>query len=202
MVRIISRSTFNAHTEPIFKQLKILNLYNICRLQMGKIMFSFKIDRLPDAPKILFPFSSSNHCYYTRQSNSFYMPPCRTNIKHFALSFQGPKFFDSLNIKIQNVGTLSLCLNCEHYSYVDCLLILISLFIFFHYYFFLLFSCCFSRCLFECLLLLLFYVCVCPFLFNLKYFVYKLHQKNGTSLTLETSAFKIPYDDNLRYQLS
>ena len=201
MVRIIPRSTFNAHTEPIFKQLKILNLYNICRLQIGKIMFSFKIDRLPDAPKILVPFSSSNHCYYTRQSNSFYMPPCRTNIKHFALSFQGPKFFDSLNIKIQNVGTLSLCLNCEHYSYVDCLLILISLLIFF----IIIFSyfshaasvdVCLSACYYCC------FMCVCPFLFNLKYFVNKLRQKNGTSLTLETSAFKIPYDDNLRYQLS
>ena len=41
VVRIISRST-----EPIFKQLKILNLYNIYRLQIGKIMFSFKIDHL------------------------------------------------------------------------------------------------------------------------------------------------------------
>ena len=34
--------------------------------------------------------------------------PCRTNIKKFALCFQGPKFFNSLNIEIQNVGTFSL----------------------------------------------------------------------------------------------
>ena len=28
--------------------------------------------------------------------------------KHWTVSLQGPKFFNSLNIKIQNVGTLSL----------------------------------------------------------------------------------------------
>lgn len=28
-INLISRSTFNAHTEPIFKQLEVLNLYNI-----------------------------------------------------------------------------------------------------------------------------------------------------------------------------
>ena len=43
VVRITLRSTFSAHTEPIFKQLKILNLYNIYRFQMGNI------GRLPDA---------------------------------------------------------------------------------------------------------------------------------------------------------
>ena len=41
-------STFNPHTEPIFKQLKILNLYNMYWFQIGKIMFLFKIGHLPD----------------------------------------------------------------------------------------------------------------------------------------------------------
>ena len=33
---------FNAHTEPIFKQSKILNLYSIYRFKIGKIMFFFQ----------------------------------------------------------------------------------------------------------------------------------------------------------------
>ena len=66
VVQIISRSIFNAHTEPTFKQLKTPNLYSIYRFQIGKIMFLFKISRLLDALKKLFWFSSSNYCYYTK----------------------------------------------------------------------------------------------------------------------------------------
>ena len=71
-------------------------------------MFLFKIGCLPNALKILLLFSSSIHCYYTRLCNSFYIPPCRTNIRQFAFCFQGPKVFNSLNIEIQNGGRLAL----------------------------------------------------------------------------------------------
>ena len=54
VVRIIPRSTFNAQTVLIFKQLKILNLYDIYRFQTRKIIFLFKIGRFPDALKRLF----------------------------------------------------------------------------------------------------------------------------------------------------
>ena len=54
VVRIIPRSTFNAQTVLIFKQLKILNLYDIYRFQIRKIIFLFKIGRFPDALKRLF----------------------------------------------------------------------------------------------------------------------------------------------------
>ena len=37
-----SRSTFPAHTEPIFKQLKILNLNNIYRFQLGRLCFCLR----------------------------------------------------------------------------------------------------------------------------------------------------------------
>ena len=47
---------FDTHTEPIFKQSKILNLYSIYRFKIGKIMFFFQ-----DALKRLFLFSSSIH---------------------------------------------------------------------------------------------------------------------------------------------
>ena len=91
VVRITSRSTFHAHTKPVFKQLKILNLYNIYRFQIGNIIFLF--DRLFTwcSLKIIL-FSSSNHCYYTRQWIPFAYPLCRTNIKQFALCFQGIHF--------------------------------------------------------------------------------------------------------------
>ena len=136
---MISRNTFNAHTEPIFKQLKVLNLYNIYWFQIGKIVF------VKDKPSSW----CSNNIIFVFKSQSLWQSlhsPCKTNIKQCALCFQGPKFCNSLNIEIQNDGTLSWSLNCEHYlsqlpSYSSWF---VNLFLFFC----LLFSPCWSICLF------------------------------------------------------
>ena len=86
VVRIISGSAFDAHTEPIFKQLKILKLCDIFRFQVGKIMFLFKKGRLPIAFNNLFLIRSQLHSYITRNSSSFYTFSCQINIKKFANS--------------------------------------------------------------------------------------------------------------------
>ena len=100
VLRIVSNSAFDAHTEPIFKQLKILKLEtrDIYRSQIGKFMFSFKKGLLPDAFSDIFLLTNHHiiHHYNTRNSNSFYLFPCRKNIRQFAIRFQGPKLFNAL----------------------------------------------------------------------------------------------------------
>ena len=72
VLRIISKSAFDAHTEPIFKQLKILNLSDIYRSQVGNFMFSFRKGLLRDA------FSE---IIILENYNSIYLFSCRTNIR-------------------------------------------------------------------------------------------------------------------------
>ena len=108
VVRIISGSAFDAHTEPIFKQLKILKLCDIFRFQVGKIIFLFKKRRLPIAFNNLFMIRSQLHSYNTRNSSSFYTFSCRTNIRQFAIRTQGPRLFNSLNSEICNAANISL----------------------------------------------------------------------------------------------
>ena len=74
--RIISKIVFDAHTEPIFKQLKILKLSHIYRSQIGKFMFSFQKGLLPDAFSEMFLLTNQIHHYNTRNSNSFYLFSC------------------------------------------------------------------------------------------------------------------------------
>ena len=107
VIRIISKSAFDAHTEPIFKQLKILKLSDIYRSQIDKFMFSFKKGLLPDAFSEMFLLTNQIHHYNTRNSNSFYLLSCRTNIRQFAICFQGPKLFNSFNTEIQNADSFS-----------------------------------------------------------------------------------------------
>ena len=37
----------------------------------------------------------------------FHIPKCRTNIRKFSISYQGPKFFNSLSTVIQSANSLA-----------------------------------------------------------------------------------------------
>ena len=57
-----------------------------------------------------------SYCYQfitfelTRSSEHFYLLQCRTNIRKFSISFQGPNFFNSLSFEIRNAtSTTSFC---------------------------------------------------------------------------------------------
>ena len=65
-------------------------------------MFSFKKGLLLDAFYEMFLPTIQIHYYDTRDSNTFYLFPCRTNIRQFEIRFQGPKLFNSFNTEIQN----------------------------------------------------------------------------------------------------
>ena len=58
IIRIINKSHFNAHTEPIFKDLGILKFNDIHLLQLGQFMYSCKNSFLP--PRFNSNFSQSN----------------------------------------------------------------------------------------------------------------------------------------------
>ena len=98
---IVNKSHFNAHTDPIFKDLGILK-FDIHLLQLGKFMFSCKNSFLP--PRFNNNFSQSNqfHSYNTRNSQAYHLSYCQTNTKKFLPFFQGPTFFNSLDNKVSN----------------------------------------------------------------------------------------------------
>ena len=99
IIRIINKSHFNAHTEPIFKDLGILKFNDNHLLQLGQFMYSCKHSFL--APKFNNNFSQSNifHSYNTRNSQAYRLPYCRTNTKKFSPFFQGTKFLIHLTTR-------------------------------------------------------------------------------------------------------
>ena len=48
LVRIISNQSFDAHTAPLFRELKILRFTDIFLFQLGKFMYLFKLGLLPE----------------------------------------------------------------------------------------------------------------------------------------------------------
>lgn len=71
IVRIISLSKYNAHTEPIFKNLKLLKIQDILKLQQYKFYYKFKNNKLPFYLQIL-PFDSNvnAHNHDTRSQHN------------------------------------------------------------------------------------------------------------------------------------
>ena len=106
----MSRNDFDAHTDTLFKNLKILNFENIYKLQIGKFMYQYKSGLLPYSFNNMFLVTHQVHSYGTRSSELFYFPQCRTNIRKFSISFQGPKCFNSLSFEMRNaISTASFC---------------------------------------------------------------------------------------------
>ena len=94
-IRIIANAVFDAPSDPIFKSLKILKLQYIYLLQVGKMIFKFKNRILPQTFNNIFMLNSQIHKYNTRRSKHFHVPKFRTNIRKFALRYQGPKLYKS-----------------------------------------------------------------------------------------------------------
>ena len=107
IIRVINKSHFNAHTDPIFKDLGILKFNDIHLLQLGHFMYSYKDSFLPPRFKNNFSQSNQFHSYSTRNSLTYHLPYCRANTKKFSPFFQGPRFFNSLDNKVINSQSLS-----------------------------------------------------------------------------------------------
>ena len=97
VIRIVSRSSFDAHANPIFVSLRILKFEDIMKLQMGKVMYLYKNGLLANSFNDMILLNCDVHSYNTRSKNSFRLPYCRTNVRKFSLRFQGPKIFNSLS---------------------------------------------------------------------------------------------------------
>ncbi len=74
IVRIVSISKFNAHTEPIFKTLKLLKVKDILKLQELKFYYKYEHNKLPYyLAKLPLNMNTSIHNYETRTQHKIHM---------------------------------------------------------------------------------------------------------------------------------
>ena len=108
IIRIINKSKYDAHTDPIFRDLHVLKFHDICKIQTGQFVFSCLSKRLPNKFNEMFN-TCNTHDYNTRSSESqIKVPFCRTKLRQFSVCYQGSKFYNSLPINITNSGSLAL----------------------------------------------------------------------------------------------
>ena len=101
LVRILTNSDFFEHTNPLFKQLKILKLEDLFALQSQLFMYKILIqDRYPIIRRLILD-NQSNHNYSTR-ANSLRLPYCRTTKCTQNIFYQATKKWNSLPSTIKD----------------------------------------------------------------------------------------------------
>ena len=74
IVRIVSTSKYNAHTEPIFKTLKLLKVKDILRLQELKFYYKYENNKLPYyLANLPLNTNTSIHSHATRTQNKIHL---------------------------------------------------------------------------------------------------------------------------------
>ena len=72
-------------------------------------MFSLNHSLLPSKFKNYFSLNKQVHTgYATRHANDFHLPFCRTNLRKFYVSFQGPTYYNSIENDIKESNSLLL----------------------------------------------------------------------------------------------
>ena len=98
-VRTISSAARNSHTEPIFKELKLLNLEKIYSLNVTMFMFKHFHGLLPDVFGNMFIYNHSIHAYDTRQSDWAHAPAWRLEVVRRSIRVQGVTHWNCMSKK-------------------------------------------------------------------------------------------------------
>ena len=88
IIRNISNSDFLAHTAPLFKRLKLLDLEGIRKISLASYFFKTQDVNLP--PLL------ANHGYHTRHRDRLRVPQHRLTQFHNSFLFQAPSFWNVL----------------------------------------------------------------------------------------------------------
>ncbi len=106
IIRIICNTHFLAHTEPLFKKCKVLNIYQLNKYVTGIFMYKFYKCLLPNIFDNMFVKQMEKHGYSTRQNQSYSLPFCKTQCKKNSLCYYGAYFWNEVRTMI-NVDSIN-----------------------------------------------------------------------------------------------
>ena len=105
-IRIITKSQYTSHTDPLFLKLKLLKLSDIYKHQLGIFMYKSVNDQLPDNLTSMLKLTENIHNHNLRNFNGFYIQNIRTNNRKFTINYSGPVFWNTLPQHIRKLRTI------------------------------------------------------------------------------------------------
>ena len=95
------------HSLPLFKQLRILPLYNIYELCVSVTMFKFMKKLVPNELNDLFVTNDEIHSYPTRQRHQLRAPRARTSLRQKTFTNKGVNIWNQISVIINHNCSLS-----------------------------------------------------------------------------------------------
>ena len=103
ILRVISFSQFNAHTESLFDGYRIMKFENLNRYLTAIYMFKIFKGLVPAIIQNIFSTNVDVHSHNTRQRHNFHMFSCRTNLLAFSIKYHGPKIWNQLPLTLHQI---------------------------------------------------------------------------------------------------
>ena len=105
IIRIMTFSKFDAHTNPIFHKLKLLKINEIIKLYIAIFMYQYVQGMLPNAFDSFFTTTNSMHDYSTRLAlkSTFHLPKIRTNFGKFSIRYFGSKVWNGIEDSLKSL---------------------------------------------------------------------------------------------------
>lgn len=104
-IRTITNSNYNEHTAPLFKDLNLLRLNDLYKLNVGKFMYKMTHNKLPLPIKHTFIQNQEMHNHNTRQG--VHIKYRRTKIASNQISHKGPEVWLNIPADIQTAKTIN-----------------------------------------------------------------------------------------------
>ena len=95
-IRTVFKKGYNYPTYDLFKNNGILNVKNLHRHSLGKLMYRWNCGLLPCSLSDIFDYNSTVHKYYTRNHNNPHMYVCKSSKLLNSFLLEGPKLWISL----------------------------------------------------------------------------------------------------------
>jgi hypothetical protein len=110
LVRIITNSRYNEHSDPLFKELKLLKATHISMLHELKFCFKLHHSLVPEYFLDFLPVRHSDtHRYRTRNSNNYVIPRVRHSFAKHSLRYKIPSILNNTDSSIiDKIATYSL----------------------------------------------------------------------------------------------
>jgi len=89
ILRVVCNTHFLAHSEPLFKECKVLNIFQINSYSVGIFMFKYYKSQLPNIFNDMFVKQCNVHIQNTRNNQFYRLPLCKTERKKNSICYHG-----------------------------------------------------------------------------------------------------------------
>ena len=100
-------SDYNAPSQPLFKKLNFLTIYQLNQYCIALMVFKHKQNKLPHNLASMIKCKTVMHGYNTRNPENYYIEECKNTASSFSFKYKGPLIWNSLPPYIKQVSFLN-----------------------------------------------------------------------------------------------